>query len=72
MRPRKAYEFPDGYNSSFGPERFRIPEILFDPQKHMIKVLRYFDIPMILLFIHCRRRICPRKRNRLLVYLEWC
>ncbi|KAJ3165810.1 Actin-like protein 6B [Irineochytrium annulatum] len=27
----KAFEFPDGYNNSFGIERFKIPEILFQP-----------------------------------------
>lgn len=32
-RPRKAYEFPDGFNNNFGAERFRIPEILFDPKQ---------------------------------------
>ncbi|KAJ3415775.1 Actin-like 6A [Chytridiales sp. JEL 0842] len=30
-RPAKAFEFPDGYNNSFGIERFRIPEIMFNP-----------------------------------------
>ncbi|KAJ3024929.1 UNVERIFIED_CONTAM: Brahma associated protein 55kD [Siphonaria sp. JEL0065] len=30
-KPRRPFEFPDGYNNSFGPERFRIPEIMFNP-----------------------------------------
>ncbi|KAI8619291.1 actin family [Chytriomyces sp. MP71] len=30
-RPPKPFEFPDGYNNSFGMERYRIPEILFQP-----------------------------------------
>ncbi|KAJ3063302.1 Actin-like protein 6B [Podochytrium sp. JEL0797] len=30
-RTPKAFEFPDGYNNSFGTERFRIPEIVFTP-----------------------------------------
>lgn len=25
------YEFPDGYNDAFGIERFRAPEVMFDP-----------------------------------------
>jgi len=29
--PQMAYEFPNGYNDEFGPERFKIPEALFDP-----------------------------------------
>ena len=28
--PRVSYDFPNGYNASFGEERFRIPEGLFD------------------------------------------
>ncbi|KAJ3410209.1 hypothetical protein CcCBS67573_g00909 [Chytriomyces confervae] len=31
MKPVKPFEFPDGYNCSFGLERFRIPEMLFNP-----------------------------------------
>ncbi|KAJ3338327.1 Actin-like 6A [Gonapodya sp. JEL0774] len=31
-RPSKSYEFPDGYNNAFGVDRFRIPEIVFDPK----------------------------------------
>ncbi|KAJ3289694.1 Actin-like 6A [Borealophlyctis nickersoniae] len=30
-RPKKSFEFPDGYNNSFGLERFKIPEVLFNP-----------------------------------------
>lgn len=29
--PRVSYEFPNGYNTDFGEERFRIPEALFNP-----------------------------------------
>lgn len=25
------YEFPNGYNNEYGVERFKIPEVLFDP-----------------------------------------
>ncbi|KAI9226816.1 MAG: actin family [Piptocephalis tieghemiana] len=31
IRASKPFEFPDGYNVSAGPERLRIPEILFNP-----------------------------------------
>lgn len=31
MLPRIPYEFPNGYNTDFGEERFRIPEALFNP-----------------------------------------
>ena len=31
-RPLRAFEFPDGYNDSFGLERFRAAEVLFTPQ----------------------------------------
>ena len=29
--PHVPYEFPNGYNDEYGPERFKIPEALFDP-----------------------------------------
>ncbi|CAH0389108.1 unnamed protein product [Bemisia tabaci] len=29
--PAYHYEFPNGYHQDFGSERFRIPEVLFDP-----------------------------------------
>ncbi|KAF8764833.1 actin-like protein 6B [Argiope bruennichi] len=29
--PTVHHEFPNGYNQDFGPERFQIPEALFDP-----------------------------------------
>ncbi|CAG8602425.1 5421_t:CDS:2 [Paraglomus occultum] len=35
-RPMKTFEFPDGYNTSFGTERFRAPEILFQPSSEFI------------------------------------
>jgi actin-like protein 6A len=31
----KAFEFPDGYNRFFGPERMRAPEVLFQPEKFL-------------------------------------
>ncbi|KAI8372732.1 actin family [Radiomyces spectabilis] len=31
-RPQKPFEFPDGYNNSFGVERYRLPEILYQPK----------------------------------------
>ncbi|KAG0240178.1 Actin-like 6A [Actinomortierella wolfii] len=31
-RPQKPYEFPDGYNFNFGAERFKVPEIMFNPK----------------------------------------
>lgn len=31
LLPRVPYEFPNGYNTDFGEERFRIPEALFNP-----------------------------------------
>ncbi|KAI8080297.1 actin family [Gilbertella persicaria] len=31
QRPQKPFEFPDGYNNSFGVERYRVPEIMFHP-----------------------------------------
>ncbi|CAG8612262.1 7118_t:CDS:2, partial [Diversispora eburnea] len=34
-RPMKTFEFPDGYNTSFGPLRFNVPETLFSPQKFL-------------------------------------
>ncbi|KAI8969917.1 actin family [Mycotypha africana] len=32
QRPQKPFEFPDGYNNTFGAERYRVPEIMFNPQ----------------------------------------
>ncbi|KAI3652964.1 hypothetical protein MP228_002389 [Amoeboaphelidium protococcarum] len=32
MRPTTSYEFPDGYNSTFGAERFKFGEMLFQPK----------------------------------------
>ena len=31
IMPTFHYEFPNGFNKDFGPERFQIPESLFDP-----------------------------------------
>ena len=33
LRPAKYFEFPDGYNQGFLAERYRIPEILFNPKE---------------------------------------
>ncbi|CAI6357131.1 unnamed protein product [Macrosiphum euphorbiae] len=33
--PTSHYEFPNGYNQDFGNERFKIPEMLFDPSPNM-------------------------------------
>jgi actin-related protein len=30
-RPSKKYEFPTGFNTSFGPDRYRIAESFFNP-----------------------------------------
>ncbi|KAI7906029.1 actin family [Cokeromyces recurvatus] len=30
-RPKKSFGFPDGFNYSFGLERYKVPELLFDP-----------------------------------------
>ncbi|KAG0165440.1 Actin-like 6A [Apophysomyces sp. BC1034] len=31
-RPQKPFEFPDGYNNSFGVERYKLPETLYQPR----------------------------------------
>ncbi|CAG8495341.1 2170_t:CDS:2 [Ambispora gerdemannii] len=36
-RPMKSFEFPDGFNTSFGPERYKVPEILFRPPEFTIQ-----------------------------------
>ncbi|VVC25341.1 Actin family [Cinara cedri] len=33
--PQPNYEFPNGYNQTFGNERFKIPELLFNPHQKM-------------------------------------
>ena len=35
MRPQKAFEFPDGYNSNYILERFRMTEALFNPSEYL-------------------------------------
>ena len=35
LRPSRSFEFPDGYNQSFLAERYRIPEILFNPKEYI-------------------------------------
>ncbi|RUS27496.1 actin family, partial [Jimgerdemannia flammicorona] len=37
VRPQKPFEFPDGYNYNFGPERYRAPEIMFQPREFIFK-----------------------------------
>jgi len=37
QRPLKCFEFPNGYNNSFGIERFKIPEILIQPREFIIQ-----------------------------------
>ncbi|KAI9323890.1 actin family [Dichotomocladium elegans] len=37
-RPQKPFEFPDGYNNMFGVERYKVPEVLFQPQQFLRKV----------------------------------
>ncbi|KAJ1971893.1 NuA4 histone acetyltransferase subunit [Dimargaris xerosporica] len=32
-RPQKPFEFPDGFNLQVGIERFRVPEVLFQPNQ---------------------------------------
>ncbi|KAL1915949.1 uncharacterized protein VTP21DRAFT_6337 [Calcarisporiella thermophila] len=36
-RPQRPYEFPDGYNMNVGSERYRVPELLFQPQQYIRK-----------------------------------
>lgn len=36
--PQTLYEFPDGYCGSFGEERYRFNEILFDPKNYFDQV----------------------------------
>ena len=31
LRPQRAFEFPDGYNTTFGTVRYRVPEVMFNP-----------------------------------------
>lgn len=31
IRPGRAFEFPDGYNATFGTVRYRVPEVMFNP-----------------------------------------
>ncbi|KAI8328118.1 actin family [Chlamydoabsidia padenii] len=34
-RPQKPFEFPDGYNNSFGVSRYRLPELLYQPKEFL-------------------------------------
>ncbi|RKP17211.1 actin-like 6B, isoform CRA_b, partial [Rozella allomycis CSF55] len=36
QKPNKTYEFPDGFNTSFVTERYRIPESLFQPKQFLL------------------------------------
>ncbi len=33
--PAATYELPNGYSDDYGPERFKIPEALFNPTAHI-------------------------------------
>lgn len=39
MRPTRYYEFPDGFNQSYGLERFLLGEYIFDPKRHLAEPL---------------------------------
>lgn len=43
-RPQKPFEFPDGYNNSFGVNRYRLPELLYQP-KEFLNVVRGIQYP---------------------------
>lgn len=47
--PRVGYEFPNGYNTDFGEERFKIPEALFNPS--ILKVHKLFLPKLKLIFV---------------------
>ena len=36
LRPARYYEFPTGYNHGFLAERYRIPEVLFQPKEFLL------------------------------------
>lgn len=38
--PTRPFEFPDGFNSLYGVERMRIPEVLFNPHRFLPKEVR--------------------------------
>lgn len=46
--PRVPYEFPNGFNTDFGEERYRIPEALFNPS--ILKVIKLFFIKILIFF----------------------
>ncbi|KAJ1842250.1 NuA4 histone acetyltransferase subunit, partial [Coemansia sp. RSA 2703] len=42
-RPLKPFEFPDGFNMSTGALRYAVPEILFNPEKFMVKRPKHLE-----------------------------
>ncbi len=42
LLPRVPYEFPNGFNTDFGEERYRIPEALFDPTLLKVRLFVVF------------------------------
>ena len=43
-RAKKPYEFPNGYNTVFDTERYRITETYFDPARYILGVNKNFKI----------------------------
>jgi hypothetical protein len=63
-RPARQYEFPTGYNTYFGPERYQVGEQFFfhSPQLVVrVSILNRFEKP----FILCRRKIQTFQRTSL-------
>lgn len=46
QRPQKPFEFPNGYNNLFGAERYRVPEIMFNPQYTRLVIICYNAISL--------------------------
>ncbi|KAI8644645.1 actin family [Parasitella parasitica] len=42
-RSKKTFEFPDGFNHSFGIERFKLPEMLFQPDVYDVESTKTED-----------------------------
>lgn len=64
QRPQKPFEFPDGYNNSFGAERYRVPEIMYNPR--YIRLVRFiYDQNMqILIFYIMQPPLEPGKESQ--------
>ncbi|KAG1453535.1 hypothetical protein G6F56_007549 [Rhizopus delemar] len=43
-RNKKPFEFPDGYNQSFGIERYKLPELFFQPKLHYDQETEYVGV----------------------------